>query len=350
VVSKEYNVIDAVIDRGILPDPVLRAGIRRIVAGRLREQETGGIEGQSRRFNALLDGLERGPLAVAADAANRQHYEVPAAFFEQVLGPHLKYSASWWAPGVKTLAEAEARTLALTAERAGCSDGQEILELGCGWGSLTLHLAATFPSSRITAISNSASQRAFVTRRARARGLRNVTVITADINDFDTGMRFDRVVSVEMLEHVRNHRQLFARIARWLKPGGRFFAHVFAHRRFAYLFEPAGGADWMARHFFTGGLMPSDDLFLHLQHDLALERHWRIDGTHYQRTAEAWLANLDRRSEAVDAVLAAQYGAAAARQWRRRWRVFFMACAEMFGWRGGQEWIVAHYRFARRDR
>ena len=343
-------MIDAVIDRGLLPDAVIRAGIRRIVSGRLREQEAGGVEEQSRRFNALLDRLERGPVAVATGAANRQHYDVPAAFFELVLGPHLKYSSCWWPDGVETLAEAEARMLTLTAERADCRDGQHILELGCGWGSLTLHLAATCPASRITAVSNSRSQRAFITARAHALGLENVTVITGDINDFDTDARFDRIVSVEMLEHVRNHRALFARIARWLEPDGRFFAHVFAHRRFAYTFEPRGAADWMARHFFTGGLMPSDDLLLHVLGDLTVERHWRLDGTHYQRTAEAWLANLDRHAVRVDAVLASEYGVAEAKRWRQRWRVFFMACAEMFGCRAGQEWIVSHYRFGRRAR
>jgi cyclopropane-fatty-acyl-phospholipid synthase len=349
VVSEVALVIDALIDSGLVPDAMLRAGIRRIVASRLREEEAGGVEGQSRRFNALLETLARGPVAIAADAANQQHYDVPPAFFELVLGPQLKYSASWWPEGVETLAEAERRMLALTTERAGCADGQRILELGCGWGSLTLHLAATCPASRITAVSNSASQREFVTERARRLGLGNVTVITADVSDFDTDLRFDRVVSVEMLEHVRNHRALFARIARWLEPDGRFFAHVFAHRRFAYAFESRGEADWMARYFFTGGLMPSDDLFLHLQRDLVVERHWRIDGTHYQRTAEAWLANLDCHAAAVESVLALEHGASEAKRWRARWRVFFIACAEMFGCRGGQEWIVSHYRFARRE-
>ena len=343
-------MIDAIIDRGLLPDRIVRAGIRRIVASRLRQQEAGGIDAQCRRFNTLLDTLQRGPVALATDAANRQHYEVPAAFFELVLGPHLKYSASWWPDGVHTLGDAEERMLALTIRRADVADGQRILELGCGWGSLTLYLAARYPASRIIAVSNSPSQGEFVTARARARGLHNVSVITADINDFDTEVRFDRVVSVEMLEHVRNHRALFARIARWLTPDGRFFAHVFAHRRFAYPFEGSGASDWMARHFFTGGLMPSDDLFLHLQDDLSIEGHWRLDGTHYQRTAEAWLTNLDRHAAAVDAVFESQHGTSAARIWRERWRVFFMACAEMFGCRGGEEWIISHYRFTRRKR
>jgi cyclopropane-fatty-acyl-phospholipid synthase len=341
-------MIDTLLDRGLVPDPIVRAGIRRVVAGRLREQERGGIDGQSARFTALLESLRSSSIALETEAANAQHYELPPRFFELVLGPHLKYSGAWWPDGVTTLAEAEQRMLELTTERAQIEDGQRILELGCGWGSLTLHLARAFPNSRIVALSNSVPQRLYITARASALGLGNVEVLTADINHFDTTAQFERIVSVEMLEHVRNHAALFARLARWLTPDGRFFAHVFAHRRFAYPYEARGAADWMARYFFTGGMMPSDDLFLHAQDDLAIERHWRFDGRHYQRTAEAWLVNFDRHRAGIDAVLAEVYGPAEVTRWRTRWRVFFMACAEMFGYREGQEWIVSHYRFKRR--
>jgi cyclopropane-fatty-acyl-phospholipid synthase len=341
-------MIETLVDRGVLPDPVIRAGIRRVVAGRLKEQEQGGIEAQSARFASLLKRLRSSSIAIETGAANTQHYELPPRFFGLVLGPHFKYSSAWWPDGVETLEDAEQKMLDLTTERAQVEDGHRILELGCGWGSLTLHLARRFPASQIVAVSNSAPQREFITATAAAEGRTNIEVITADINVFDTHKEFDRIVSVEMLEHVRNHGALFSRISRWLAPGGRFFAHVFAHRRFAYLYEARSASDWMARYFFTGGMMPSDDLFLHHQDDLAVEEHWRLDGRHYQRTAETWLENFDRHTEEIDAILAEVYGPREVTRWRARWRVFFMACAEMFGYRDGQEWIVSHYRFKRR--
>lgn len=341
-------MIESLLDRDALPDALIRAGIRRICAARLREQEAGGLDAQSERFVALLDWLRAAPIAATPEAANAQHYELPPAFFEHVLGPHLKYSGAWWPPEVESLAEAELRTLVLTSERAEIEDGHRILELGCGWGSLTLHLASAFPGSTIVAVSNSSPQREYITAKARDRGLDNVTVITTDINQFDTDQRFDRIVSVEMLEHVRNYPALFSRIGRWLADDGRFFAHVFAHRRFAYPFEVRNASDWMARHFFTGGMMPSDDLFLHLQDDLIVRGHWRLDGRHYHKTAEAWLRNFDSHRTAIDPLLANVYGPGEVTRWRVRWRVFFMACAEMFGLRDGQEWLISHYLFTRR--
>lgn len=232
--------------------------------------------------------------------------------------------------------------LSLTCERAGVSDGMELLDLGCGWGSLTLWLAERYPSSRIVAVSNSHAQRRFI----EARGAPNVEVLTADANDLELdAARFDRVLSVEMLEHVRNYEALLRRIASWLKPDGRFFCHVFSHRTYAYPYEHT----WMARKFFTAGTMPSDDLLLHFQRDLVLRDHWTVSGTHYARTAEAWLARMERNRPAIERVLAQTYGPDRARAWWSNWRVFFLACAELWGYRGGTEWLVSHYLFDRRE-
>jgi cyclopropane-fatty-acyl-phospholipid synthase len=339
---------ESLVDAGVLPDWLIRAGIRRICAARLDEQEDGGTTAQAARRLALDAELRRSPIAVATAAANEQHYEVPASFFQMVLGPHLKYSCGYWAAPDATLADAETAMLQLTVDRAQLQNGQHVLELGCGWGSLTLFMAARFPASRILAVSNSASQGAFIRQRARQHGLTNVDVMTADINHFDTADRFDRIVSVEMFEHVRNYPALFDKLDRWLTDAGRLFVHIFAHHRFAYTFEARSDSDWMARHFFSGGMMPSESLFRQIQERFAVESQWRLSGTHYERTANAWLANMDRHATEIDAVLASTYGAAHVAAWRARWRVFFMACAEMFGYRSGSEWLVAHYRFTKR--
>jgi len=334
-------------ERGTLPDPAIRLGIRRLVAQRLAAEGRGGPEQRQERFEALVAALGNAPVAVATEAANEQHYEVPSELYRLVLGSQLKYSSCLWPPGVDTLDEAERRMLDLTLRRAGIADGQEILDLGCGWGSLTLRIAEAFPGSRVTAVSNSASQRRYVTARCRARGLANVEVITADVNRLELERTFDRVVSIEMLEHVRNHRALFERIARWLRPGGTLFVHVFCHRSFPYLFEddPDDPGDWMARTFFTGGIMPSPGLFLRFQDHLRVRRQWLHDGRHYQRTAEAWLRNLDRNRGAVRRVLASVHGEADADRWVQRWRIFFLAVAELFGYRNGREWMVSHTLF-----
>lgn len=339
---------DRLVESGMLPDWLVRAGVRWNCAARLNEQESGGRAAQAARWQALDRALRRSPIAIATDAANAQHYDVPAAFFQLVLGPHLKYSCGLWPTAATTLPESESLMLQLTADRAQIENGQRILELGCGWGSLTLFLAERFPTSTIVAVSNSASQRAFIVERARKRRLTNIRVITADINTFDIAGHFDRIVSVEMFEHVRNYPALFGRLHRWLADDGRVFVHIFAHHRFAYPFEARDGSDWMARHFFSGGMMPSESLFSQVQHALAVEEQWRIGGTHYERTANAWLQNMDDNRSAIDGVLAATYGVASAERWRARWRVFFMACAEMFGYRDGAEWIVSHYRFKKR--
>jgi cyclopropane-fatty-acyl-phospholipid synthase len=289
-------------------------------------------------------------VALATRAANRQHYEVPPAFFELVLGPHLKYSSAYWPDGIQTLADAEQAMLNLTMDRADLGPGQRVLELGCGWGSLTLAIARRHPTARVHAVSNSTRQRAFILDRARAEGLHHVTVETADMNTFRAPGRFDRVVSVEMFEHMRNWPELLRRIHSWLHPGGALFVHVFAHRRFAYPYETDGTTDWMARHFFTGGMMPSEVLLPRVADGFDLDGRWWIDGTHYARTAEAWHSNLMRRRAEVGRVLRAEFGHAHGLRAFHRWRLFFLACAELFGYRHGEEWGVAHYRLRRAGR
>ena len=335
-------------ERGWVPDPLLRAAIRRLCAQRLRDETRGGADAIDARFRARLAGLRTSPIAIHTDAANEQHYELPPAFFERVLGPRLKYSCALFPTGRETLGEAEELMLALYGERAELADGQRILELGCGWGSLTLWMAEQFPKARITAVSNSRPQREFIEAQCSARGIGNVRVLTEDVNRLALAGTFDRIVSIEMFEHLRNYESLFARIASWLAPGGKLFAHIFCHRDLMYPFETEARDDWMGRYFFTGGLMPSADTLLHFQRELVLEERWRLSGVHYARTANAWLANQDRERERLGDVFADTYGAANATAWWNRWRMFFMACAELFGYDGGDQWQVAHYRFAKR--
>jgi len=335
------------VERGYIPDMVIRRAIRRLCGHRLRELYAGDCKAAAQLTEAFVRAMDAAETAPLPQLANEQHYEVPAEFFGLVLGAQRKYSCAWWPEGTTDLAPAETAALAVTCEHAGLADGQDVLELGCGWGSLTLWVAERYPASRITGISNSHSQRAWVLGEAERRGLGKVQILTADMNVFDIGRRFDRVVSVEMFEHMRNWRSLFARVHRWLRPGGRFFLHIFCHRSTPYAFIDAGPSDWMSRHFFSGGMMPSDELPLRFQEHLRFLQHWRWDGTHYEKTANAWLENLDARREQALTVLAATYGDAAAVRWLQRWRMFFMACAELFSYRNGQEWWVSHYLFER---
>jgi len=272
---------------------------------------------------------------------------VPAAFYRFALGKHLKYSSCYWEDVTKTLDEAEAFMLTLTTARADLQDGQRILELGCGWGSLTLWMAEHSPNSRITAVSNSSSQREYILQQAKLRNLTNIEVLTCDVNQLSLGRQFDRIVSVEMFEHIRNYDKLLAKVASWLKPGGKLFVHIFCHRYLAYPFETEGDDNWMGKYFFTGGLMPARDTLLHFQQHLHLQQQWDMSGIHYQKTAEAWLQNMDKHDHEIRELFALIYGEQQARLWQQRWRIFFMSCAELFGYKQGNEWLVAHYLFVK---
>ena len=336
-------------ERGWMPDFLIRHGIRQMCAQRLQAERFGGAAEQAARYQQRIMQLRYSAIAIHTAEANAQHYELPPEFFRHCLGARLKYSSAYYARGDESLDQAEEAMLQLYAQRAELADGQEILELGCGWGSLTLYMAERYPNARICAISNSNSQREYIEAQCRQRGISNVRVLTRDVNRLDLEIaQFDRCVSIEMFEHMRNYDRLLGRIARWLRPGGKLFVHIFAHSSLMYPFDTAGDDNWMGRHFFTGGLMPAADTLLWFQRDLQIEQRWHVDGTHYMRTANDWLRNQDTHRHEVMQVLIQAYGPELASLWFQRWRMFWMACAETFGYAAGQEWIVAHYRFALR--
>ena len=337
-------------ESGLAPDRLIRAGIRTLNRQRLRDERRDSFEALREHQQAFIASLRQSPIAVETHAANEQHYEVSPEFFLHALGKRLKYSCCCYPAGNESLDQAEEHMLTLTCERARMQDGMDILELGCGWGSLTLWMAERYPKARITAVSNSRPQREFILERCRERGFGNVAIITADMNDFTTDQRFDRVLSVEMFEHMRNYELLLRKIASWMKPEARLFVHIFCHREYAYAFETEGADNWLGRYFFTGGIMPSYDLLLCFQDALVIEERWRLSGKHYQRTAEQWLGNMGRRWSQIMPALEAAYGKKDAALWFQRWRIFFMACAELWGFRGGEEWLVAHYLFRKNPR
>lgn len=340
-------------ERGLVPDAALRAAMRGLMAQRLEDESLNDAEQARQRLQALVEELRQAPIAIDTDAANEQHYEVPAEFFHLHLGPCKKYSCALYPTGAETLAQAELAMLEVYAERAGLTDGQRILELGCGWGSLSLWMAQRFPQSQVVGVSNSNGQREYIEARARERGLTNLTIITANITEFDfphAGVEagFDRVISIEMFEHMKNYQQLFAKVASWMNTGAKLFVHVFAHQTLAYHFEVKDSSDWMSKYFFTGGIMPSADLFLHFQDHLSVKKQWWINGQHYEKTANHWLENMDAARDRIMPVFEAGYGKADAALWFQRWRMFYMAVAELFGYEQGRQWGVVHTLFEKR--
>jgi cyclopropane-fatty-acyl-phospholipid synthase len=335
------------LEQGLLPDPVIRWGIRNLLSQKIAAEKKDGLEfGQARQIQ-LINQLKASPIAVNTPDANSQHYEVPAEFFQLALGPHLKYSSCYFRDGVTDLGQAERDMLAITCERADLQSGQTVLELGCGWGSLSLYMAKEFPESRFVGVSNSRTQKEYIDAQAKIRNLKNLEIITADMNIFETSRRFDRIVSVEMFEHMRNYQKLMAKAASFLNPDGKLFVHIFTHREFSYLYDETDDKDWIAKYFFTGGIMPADDLLLYFQDHFQIANHWRVSGTHYQKTSECWLANMDAHRKEIIPIFQKTYGEQY-QKWLIYWRVFFMSCAELWGYRGGDEWIVSHYLFQKR--
>ncbi|WP_171596451.1 SAM-dependent methyltransferase [Marinifilum caeruleilacunae] len=332
-----------IIEKGIIPDSLIRVKIRSLLKQRLREER------ENYNLPELIKELKNSPIAIETKAANDQHYELPASFFESVLGKYLKYSCGYWDESIENLNQAEKRMLELSVERAELRDGQDILELGCGWGSLSIFMANKFPNSRITVVSNSNSQREFINSHALKSGITNLKVITADMNDFTSDQLFDRVVSVEMFEHMRNYQELLYRIDNFLKPAGKLFVHIFSHTKLTYKFEVKDSSDWMSKYFFTGGIMPGEQLFDHFQDHLSIEQRWHMNGVHYQKTAEAWLKRMDSNKNEILSIFESTYGHSEAKKWWVYWRIFFMACAELWGFKQGKEWSISHYLFSKRN-
>jgi cyclopropane-fatty-acyl-phospholipid synthase len=336
---------DSWTESGLVPDSVIRAGIRRQLDRKRKEIASGNMEHAANATNRFVSMMNISPIALVPHIANEQHYEVPAEFFQQVMGDHLKYSCCFWLKETSALSDAEEAALELTVKRAGIEDGMSVLDLGCGWGSLSLWVAEHFPSATVTSVSNSSVQRDFIVRQAGERGIQNIDVIVCDMNEFAIDRQFDRVVSVEMFEHMRNYGELFSRINSWLVPDGRFLMHIFCHKSTPYEYIDKGPSDWMSRFFFSGGIMPSADLPLRFPDHLSIDKRWHWNGRHYERTCNAWLENMDARKTQIMPVLEACYGTVDASLWWQRWRMFFMACAELFGWDEGNEWYVGHYLF-----
>ncbi len=336
---------DKLIENDKLPDSVLRVGIRKLLKQRLADETLGNEELQQQKFMELVAELKSSPIAINTADANEQHYELPTQFFQYCLGKNLKYSSGYWKPGVTDIDTSEDDMLELTCERAELQNGQNVLELGCGWGSLSLYMSAKFPESQFTVVSNSGTQKIFIDETAKQRGIENLTVLTSDMNTFTIADTFDRVVSVEMFEHMRNYKLLLAKVASFLKPNGKLFVHIFTHKTLAYKYEIKDESDWMSKYFFTGGIMPSNNLFFYFNDDLKISEHWVVNGTNYGKTSEAWLSNMDAHKKEIMPILESTYGKEQAVKWWVYWRLFYMACAELFNYNKGNEWMVSHYLF-----
>lgn len=340
-----YN---SLLEKDMIPDSLIRIGIRKLLRQRLLDERKANVELQQAHLMELIDELKASPIAVNTSEANEQHYEVPTEFYQYCLGKNLKYSSGYWKAGVTNIDMSEDDMLEITCSRAELIDGQDVLELGCGWGSLSLYMAQKYPKSNFTVVSNSRTQKLHIDEQSKLRGINNLEVITVNINDFQLDKKFDRVVSVEMFEHMRNYQKLMKLVADRLKQDGKLFVHIFTHKDLAYKFEIIDETDWMSKYFFTGGIMPSDDLLLYFNEHLIIQNHWHVSGLHYSKTSEAWLQNMDKNKKEIMPLFEETYGKGQAVKWWVYWRLFYMACAELWGYNNGEEWIVSHYLFTKK--
>lgn len=339
---------DSLVEKNKVPDFLIRMEIRKLLKQRLLQEKKETVELQQAHLLKLIEELKNSPIAINTAEANEQHYEVPTKFYQYCLGKNLKYSSGYWKDGVSDIDTSEDDMLEITCNRAELKDGQDVLELGCGWGSLSLYMAQKYPKSNFTVVSNSRTQKLHIDEQAKQRGISNLTVITVNINDFSIDKKFDRVVSVEMFEHMRNYQKLMHKVATCLKADGKLFVHIFTHKDLAYKFEVVDETDWMSKYFFTGGIMPSDDLLLYFNEHFSIQQHWHVSGMHYSKTAEAWLENMDKHKTEIMPLFENTYGKDQAVKWWVYWRIFYMACAELWGYNKGEEWIVSHYLFTKK--
>ena len=339
---------DSLLEKNNIPDFLIRQNIRKLLAQRLKDEDAGNVEANQEKIMQLIVELKSSPIAINTADANEQHYEVPTQFYQYCLGKHLKYSSGYWKEGVNDIDISERDMLEITCQRAELAEGQQVLELGCGWGSLSLYMSAKFPKSTFTVVSNSSKQKLHIDEQASQRGIKNLTVVTADMNTFSIEKKFDRVVSVEMFEHMRNYEKLLAKVSSFLNENGKLFVHIFTHKGLAYKFEVVDDSDWMSKYFFTGGIMPSDHLLLYFDTHFNIEQHWRVSGMHYSKTSEAWLQNMDKHKTEIMPLFEQTYGKEGALKWWVYWRIFYMSCAELWGYNGGEEWIVSHYLFRKK--
>jgi cyclopropane-fatty-acyl-phospholipid synthase len=336
------------LEKNLIPDFLIRMGIRTLLAKRLTDEEQGSLEANQLKLMQYVENLKKSPIAIHTASANEQHYEVPTEFYKYIMGKRMKYSSGLWPEGVNDIDASEEAMLSLSCQRARLKDGMEVLDLGCGWGSLTLYIAENYPKCKITGVSNSRTQKEYIDSVCKQKGFTNVQIITQDMNDFTIDKKFDRLMSVEMLEHMKNYEKLFERFSTFMKPDALFFVHIFTHTKYAYHFEVKDESDWMSKYFFTGGMMPSDNLLLYFQKHISIVDHWVVNGSHYNRTSEAWLSNMDKHKKEILPIFENTYGKENATKWWVYWRIFFMACAELWGYNSGEEWIVSHYLFQRR--